>query len=75
MGSNKSNRIIDILKIKPKRINFYEFYYPLFNNDQTLAYIQYDHICPDECGAGKTIILKKDSCSWKIVYKGGRWIN
>lgn len=69
-----SDSIRRLLKTRGK-INFYQFYYPLFNNDRTFVYIQYDHICSEGCGQGKTMILKKNLSEWKIVYAGGRWIN
>jgi len=58
----------------PRKVRFYEFYYPLFNKNQTVAYLQYDYICPS-CSRGNALILKKEYGMWKIVYKRERWSN
>ncbi len=52
---------------------FYYFSIPLFDNDQSRAYVELMFICWKLCGYGNGYVLEKRKGNWVIVQKEVKW--
>lgn len=50
----------------------YRFYTPIFSNDSSLVYLQYDRYCGG-CSNGTGVIITKQNNAWKVIGRIPRW--
>jgi hypothetical protein len=61
-------------KLKAReKTKFYYFSIPLFNNDQSIAYVELSFVCRKLCGYGNGFVLEKRNGIWGIVRKDTKW--
>lgn len=74
--TNKSSRDSLWKSMRNKNINgFYSYSQPIFNTNQTLAFIRYGYFCGLNCGNGQELLLEKINGKWKIKTELLFWIN
>jgi len=57
-----------------RRENMYKFLKPIFNQDKTIAWVEYDYHCP-RCGYGRMVIFKKTNNTWLKIDSFTTWRN
>jgi hypothetical protein len=65
---------IDITRSKVRSREFYEFVIPLFNYDNSIAWVQYNFRCPT-CGYGRMVVFKKTNNVWLKINSYPTWMN
>lgn len=66
----KTVELTEILKVTKKYI---QFSIPIFSEDNTKAYLEFDYYSDNERSFGKSIYLEKTNGKWKIKYIERNW--